>query len=288
MLLCEQVLSPVQLNILVGSILGDGTLTKIQGRRINSNYRERFGKSQLAYREWKVAHLSDYLYFNKTRTEISSKSQSMFTKLEKLFYGNNRIKQIPPEVLKLCTLPHFLATLYMDDGSLMISYRINHRLKKIYMTPHIALYLQSFTKEELELLNEHVTKVFKVKLRLSQRNDGNGYILKTTTVDDTFRFLDVISEVTTACPSMYYKTNWQDRLNLETMKWKSKYPDYEILTSSRQRSKKYSEDEIDGLIKMKLLGYTINEIAYTLDRTYWSTVYKWREITKESERLINV
>ena len=148
MYLYKSTLTPIQYNILLASILGDGTLAKIskKSRRINSNYREHFGEAQLDYRKWKITQLEGLLYFNKTKSEVLSRSLPLFTELEKLFYKSNRIKHIPEEILKSCKLPHFLATLYMDDGSLSISYRINHNLKKIYLTPHIYLYLQSFSK----------------------------------------------------------------------------------------------------------------------------------------------
>lgn len=281
-------LTPVQYNILLASILGDGTLAKItkKSRRINSNYRERFGESQLGYREWKVTLLEGLLYLNKTKSEVLSRSLPLFTELEKLFYDANRVKYIPEEVLKNCTLPHFLATLYMDDGSLSISYRVNHNLKKIYLTPHIYLYLQSFSKSDLELLRIHMIEHFKVKLTLSKRRDGFGYVLKTTAVDETFKFLRAIRPAILTCPSMFYKTNWNYRFTKEVMKYASKYPEYEVITSSTERSKAYSDDEIELLIKLKLFGYTDKDVAELLNRSYWSVVYKWKEIRKESVELI--
>ena len=73
-------LSSAQYNILLASILGDGTLTKItkKSRRINSNYR-----AQLGYREWKVEQLGGLLYFNIMKSEIISRSLPIFTELEK-------------------------------------------------------------------------------------------------------------------------------------------------------------------------------------------------------------
>lgn len=176
----------------------------------------------------------------------------------------------------------------MDDGSLSISYRINHNLKKIYLTPHIYLYLQSFSKSDLELLRNHIIEHFKVNLTLSKRKDGFGYVLKTTTVDETFKFLKAIRPVILTCPSMFYKTNWNYRFTQEAMKYASQYPQYEIITSSSERSKAYSEDEIELLIKLKLIGYTDKEIGEFLNRSYWSVGYKWHEIRKESIRLIQL
>lgn len=281
-------LPPPQYNVFPASILGDGTLTKItkKSRRINSNYREHFGKVQIGYREWKVDQLGGLLYFNKTKSELMSRSLPIFTELEKVFYKSDRIKRIPAQILKSCTLPYFLATLYMDDGSLSISYRINHRLKKIYLTPHIYLYLQSFSKSDLELLRNHISEHFKVNLTLSKRKDGFGYVLKTTAVEETFKFLKSIRPVILTYPSMFYKTNWNYRFTQELIKHSAKYPEYEVITSSSERSKAYSGDENELHIKLKLIGHTDKDVAQLLNRSYWSVVYKWPEIRKESLELI--
>lgn len=119
---------------------------------------------------------------------------------------------------------------------------------------------------------------FDITFRLSKPPDGQGNILKTTSVKDTFLFLDAISPVTYTCPSMYYKTNWNERFNMEKQKWKNRFPDFELLTSSSERMKPYSTEEIRILKKMKQEGAKIQEIADALQRSYWSVVYKWREI----------
>lgn len=282
MFLYKQLITEEQYNILLASILGDGTLAKITkaSRRVNSGYREHFGEAQLLYRQWKVDKLDGLLYFNEKKSEVLSKSLPIFTELEKLFYGENRVKRIPNELLLDCTLPHFLATLYMDDGSLSISYRVNHRLKKVYLTPHIYLYLQSFTKTDLEILRNHISALFNVNLTLSKRRDGTGYVLKTNSVNETFQFLQIIRTVILTCLSMFYKTNWNYRFTKELIKWNEKYPDYKVITSSSERSKAYSEDEIELLVILKSLGYTDKYISSILNRSYWSVVYKWSHIQK--------
>lgn len=174
----------------------------------------------------------------------------------------------------------------MDDGSLSISYRINHRLKKIYLTPHIFLYLQSFSRSDLELLKDHITEHFKVNLTLSKRKDGFGYALKTTTIEETFKFLLAIRPVILTCPSMFYKTNCNYRFTKELIKYSAKHPKYEVITSSSERIKAYSEGEIELLFKLKLIGYANNDVSELLQRSDWSVVYKWSEIRKESIELI--
>lgn len=148
----------------------------------------------------------------------------MFTELEPPFYDENRTKRITQNLISQCTLPIFLAVLYMDDGSLSISYRVNHRLKKIYLTPRIYLYLQCFSKECLMYLKSHLHINFNVDLKLSTRKNGYGYILKTTEVHQTYHFLETINTVTSCCPSMFYKTNWKFRLNQEIEKGIKNFP----------------------------------------------------------------
>lgn len=163
------------------------------------------------------------IYFNSKETTILLKSLPFITVLEPLFYDSNRNKRIPRAIIDQCTLPIFLAVLYTDDGSLSISYRVNHRLKKVYLTPHIYLYLQCFSKECLEYLATHLNKFFNVELKLSRRKDGRGYVLKTTSVNHTYKLLDAISIVAINCPSMFYKTIWEYRLIQEKEKWKTRY-----------------------------------------------------------------
>ena len=85
---------------------------------------------------------------------------------------------------------------------------------------------------------------------------------------------------------MFYKTNWNYRFTKELMKWSIKYPGYQVITSSSARSKNFSEDEINLLITLKLIGYSDKVIREIINRSYWSVVYKWRDVRMESIGLI--
>lgn len=110
--------------------------------------------------------------------------------------------------------------------------------------------------------------------------------MKPTAVDETFNFLRAVRSVILTCPSMFYKTNWNYRFTREAIKYSAKYPGYEVITSSSERNKTYSEDEIELLIKLKLIGYADKDVAGLLNRSYCSVVYKWSEIRKKSIELI--
>lgn len=159
-------LSEEQVAIFVASILGDGEITKCYAydRRINNSYREHFSLGQLSYREWKQRKLPDLLYLR--GNNLVSRSIPLMTRLFPLFYPNNK-KHIPFELLKNIYHPACILTLYLDDGSLLLSKRFNHKKKEIQFTPHIAFYLQAFSKEQLEKLATWMKDHYNIKVRTS-------------------------------------------------------------------------------------------------------------------------
>ncbi|PKR77989.1 hypothetical protein CEY16_08695 [Halalkalibacillus sediminis] len=76
----------------------------------------------------------------------------MITEHFPFYYDNDWLKHLPLTLLEKYMTPLFLSALYMDDSSLILSKRINHRLKKIYISSCIVLYLQCYVKEALEKL----------------------------------------------------------------------------------------------------------------------------------------
>lgn len=77
-----------------------------------------------------------------------------------------------------------------------------------------------------------------------------------------------------AIPSMRKKLDWEYRLNLE----KTKHPDMSVIVSKAKND--YTNEEIQFIIQAKQKGMTDAKIAKTLNRTYWSVVYKWQDIKK--------
>ncbi len=275
-------LSITQQNVLIASILGDGEITKLYpgSRRKNNSYREHFSPRQLDYRKWKLNLLPSNLYFNNAHTCLLSPSLPLLTEMYTYFYNDDRNKIMADNMLQLCTTPLFLATLYMDDGSLSISVQKNHLKKIIYLTPHIYLYLQCFSHEDLLKLQQHIFITYQIELKINKRKDGFGYVLKTTKVSETLKFLHVVFSSCADCPSMFYKTNWDFRFLLEIEKYRISHPDYCVIASSSDRNKNYTEEEYSQIFHMKSLGHTDKEIAETLGRSYWSVVYKWQDLRK--------
>ncbi|KGI86078.1 LAGLIDADG DNA endonuclease [Exiguobacterium mexicanum] len=268
-------LSDEQVAILVASILGDGEITKCYpyDRRVNNSYREHFGMGQLSYRQWKQQKLSNLLYLR--GNNLVSRSIPLMTKLFPLFYPNNK-KHVPFELLKDIHHPSFLLTLYLDDGSLLLSKRFNHDKKEIQFTPHIAFYLQAFSRHQLEQLATWMKARYDINVRTSGTPSGTGYYLKTTKVTDTFDILNLFEPYIAELPDFIYKLSWGTRLQTEVETYKQTHPDYKIRVSIPARP--YSDEDIALLINWKQQGVTDKEIARRLNRTYWSVVYKWQDV----------
>lgn len=278
-----------QQNVLLAMILGDGEITKLysKSRRKNNSYREHFSLQQLAYREWKCSLIPNLLYITIKSQTLRSASSKLFTELYPFFYTTAGRKQISEVLLSRCFHPLFLTILYLDDGTLSLSKSFNHKKKLIFLTANINLYLQSFPFEELVLLQHHIDDHFDIRFSLNKRHDGYGYILRTTSTKDSYKLLDLVQTETADLPSMYYKTDFSFRLNLEKEKFKNAFPDYQVLASHFDRCRPYSQHELIKLAELKAAGSTINEIANELGRSYWSIVYKTREIKKHTKKRIS-
>jgi hypothetical protein len=275
-------LTSIQQSALIASIIGDGEITKIYkgSRRKNNSYREHYGKQQEEYRKWKQTFFPDLFYLTIRSNTLRSPSHQLFTKLFPYFYDKKGNKQIPTPLLKYCKEIHFLAMLYMDDGSLCITKRVNHLKKRIYLSPLIALYLQNYPLEQLKLLQEYISSTFGIYFSINRRKDGHGHILRFTSTSNTYRFLETLKPITSSCPSMFYKTDWTWRFNHEKNQMINDFPDYSVISSSSERFKNYSDEEINKMIFYKNKGCTDNEIAKQLKRSYWSVVYKCGELRK--------
>lgn len=222
-----------------------------------------------------MQQLTDLLYIR--QNYLVSKSLPLLTELYPLFYPQH-LKVILMSLLPRCQHPLFLLTLYLDDGSLIISKRLN-RKGQLFVTPSIALYLQSFPLDQLTLFYRWLNETFSLNSRLSKTPNGSGYFLKTTRVTDALDFLHLLAPYTTALPNFSYKLNWSirfEQLNLD-------YPDHEVVASSPSRP--YTVDECSTILQLKEQGWTTQAIADELNRTYWSVTYKFGQLKKAMERV---
>lgn len=276
-------LSILQKNILIASIIADGEITKLypKSRRKNRSFREHYGIDQAGYRFWKAEKMNGLFYVRPKGGYLVSKSMPLFNMLYAYFCNTFGEKRVPKELFRYCKLPHFLAILYLDDGTLSISKRINHRKKLIYLTPHIYLYLQSFSQNDLKELQKHIVETFGFDFRISKRKDGYGYVLKLTKVNESLEFMNYVSSAVQDCISMKYKFDWHERFAAERQTLLLNYPDYFVECSNSDRFKNYQEDEITEMINLKVQGWNDQDIATKINRTYWSVVNKFSALRKD-------
>lgn len=269
----------LQEQLIFGSILGDGYISKGAARSKNFYYQEHFCKQQLSYRQWKLSKLRN-LGFSINGTFLRSPSHPYITDLHPQVYLNGE-KVITEEFLSKCTHPIFLASLYLDDGTLNFSYSFNQTKNIVYCHPNIRLCTLNFTPDENELLAIHLNRTFQTSFVVSKNPDGKGSHLTINKEKDVSFFLKTISFYSKEIPSMLYKTNLDAKLQISKKKIQDKYgKTVSITLSSSVRKKPYSKDEVSKIIQMKRSGSTDQEIADELGRTYWSIVYKISEIRK--------
>jgi hypothetical protein len=145
-----------QLQVLLGSLLGDGYLDKSE-RNLNASFGETHCIKQLPYLLWKKKMLSPFgtkIKIVKKGTEcvLSTPHLPVFTKLYRLFYKEKRkgkIKIIPQGFLQKHLKTLGLAVWYMDDGT--------------FCKTHLQsfIYTYCFTKKENYFLRNLICRRFK-------------------------------------------------------------------------------------------------------------------------------
>ncbi|HHV74878.1 MAG TPA: endonuclease [Thermoanaerobacterium sp.] len=262
-----------QLNIIVGSILGDGNLSYAPRSR-NAYYREHFCQQQYEYRLWKCAQLQDLGFKINKNNVLKSISHPVFSDLYEKFYVNKH-KTITYNNIKLLNEPVGIACLYMDDGSLVIS---KNNKPNITVNPIITLYTLNFSKEENMIMQEHIYKTFNVKFNLKKHPDGKKYILTIGKREEVFNFLDIVRPYASQIASMNYKWDIEKRIDDKYKK------DKRINTRDFYNRKflSYTDEDIDKIIDMKQNGYKNKDIANILNRSYWGIVWKLRDLKSKN------
>lgn len=269
----------LQEQIIFGSLLGDGYISTGSNRSVNCSYQEHFGESQRKYREWKLSYLND-LGFTINGNYLRSRSHPYFTSLYPNLYQNN-IKILTKEFLTKCIHPLFLLTLYLDDGSLIISYQFNKTKNIVYCHPSIVLYTLNFTHDENEILASYLNETFGTHFVTSGHPDGNRTLLKLNKEKEVRYFLNLFSHYKDELNCMAYKMNLEKNIESKLNNIRNRYgKDVTVQVSSSNRRRLYSDTEIDIMIQLKKSGYTDQHIANKLGRTYWSIVYKISELRR--------
>jgi len=114
-------------------------------------------------------------------------------------------------------------------------------------------------------------------LYLKKHPDGKGFILTTGKMSEIINFLYIVKPYVSQIESMEYKWNFEKRLQ-------------EIYESDNNVKKKdmsdrrfirYTDSEIETLIKLKKGGTTDKRIAEIAEKSYWGVVWKIRDLRKK-------
>lgn len=151
-------LSSIQHAIMIGSLLGDGTLRK-QGTRTNALFEVNHSFEYRTYVDWKYSTLKEFVLTppksrlgNGTRVayRFTTRSLPIFTEYYHWFYADSK-KRIPSDVR---LDPLSLAVWFMDDGAKSrTSYYLN---------------TQQFTFEEQVLLQKFLLNSFQLNTTLNK------------------------------------------------------------------------------------------------------------------------
>lgn len=199
-----------EMSIIIGTVLGDGTLTKSRNKRLTANLRLAHCLKQKAYCEHKASHLirhankGTYIVVSKInqskeyaktrkKTNTSIRFESRFTTdmytIYDLFYVNGK-KIIPDNIADLLT-PESVAIWYMDDGSIE-TIRDKRNGIIYYIKNAIRISTNGFTERDCIKLKDALESKFGLKLRLKKVDYGKHFCLYSKnrkTIEQFIRFI---------------------------------------------------------------------------------------------------
>ncbi len=280
-IIMETIINQLERNIIIGSLLGDGSLSKY-GRSKNAYYREHGCTKQKGYRQWKAAMLVTHGFRfvdSAVCSNVRSKSLPALTELFNMFYVNG-VKCITSDNIKFLDHPIGLACLYMDDGTLVID--STNRNNGKYLFPRIALYSLSFSKAENELLADHIKQVFNIDFKLKKRPDGKKFILELNKQSEIMKFINLVEPFVLEIPCMHYKIDISSNMNQKQKQLVNSYNKIDIANLNAE-SLSYSQEQVQLIIEQKKSGVSDKKIADSINKSYWGTVDKIRRLRKEGK-----
>lgn len=203
-----------EMDLIVGTILGDATLTKSRNSRETACLRFSHSMKQLEYCQYKSKELGRFAkrgvitptYFIKLRNKWyqSARFTTMYTKefydLYKWFYPDDK-KRIPENIGNFLN-NRAIAYWYMDDGG--ITKRIEKRDNRIdYKRFEITLHTNGFLKEDIELLAKAIHASCDIRFTLKKVDYGKHYVLHTKSRKEVQNFIDLVRPF--VVDSMLYK-----------------------------------------------------------------------------------
>ena len=186
---------------LIGMILFDGSMLN------NHTLYIRHGGKQLSYVDEKVEFISNYLTPNTINTSVDKagfKYRYANYNNKSLVYLYNKIYINKKKRLTKTILNRFneitLAIMYMDDGCLGL--RKDSKNPSIYKSREIHLNVQSFTKEEVFMLQNQLRLRWGIEFHYTT-DKGKPRLWCNT--KNTIKFLEIVAPIVREFPTMHYK-----------------------------------------------------------------------------------
>lgn len=277
----EVSLDQLEQNIIVGSILGDGSLT-YSPRSRNAYFREHFSLKQKEYREWKSKNIHSFSFRIENGCHLKSPSHPVFSMLYDRFFINGT-KTITPENIKLLNHPIDLACLYMDDGTLMIS--ASKRKKVITIHSTVGITTLCFSKAECEILVDYIQKVFDIKFYLCSNPYGKGWTIQFAKLKQIIKFFNLIKPYCSEVSCLKYKWDWYSRMELKKQALINEYgKTFNIeISSVNNIPNYYSLKDEEIIYAMRRDRKTSKEIVDALGRSYWGVTYKIQQMKQQGK-----
>lgn len=189
-------LNNYQRSIVIGSLLGDGSLVT-NWSKTNFSLQIAHSIKQEAYILWKYQILKDWIlskprYYERNKSiTIKTISHQEITELAILFYPNGK-KIIPDNIQKLINGPVVIAIWFMDDGNI---------IKRKGLVYGYHLNTQSFGKSENIILSQMLKDVYGIENML-ELNHGR-FRLRIMRKESRAKFREIVGRY--ILPEMKYK-----------------------------------------------------------------------------------
>ena len=209
------VLSLRQKALIIGSLLGDGTMRLGKNAR-NANFKVEHGLMQRKYVEWKYQILKP-LVFTKPKISYRYKENGekyakswwfrtirhpLLTEIYKKFYkgkGHRNGRKIISEDIKNDLNPFVLAVWIMDDGS--------------YSKKRVDISTYSFSLPEINILRRYLKECFNIQTRY-YRDRNKGYRIYCNQ-QETEKLIKIIRPY--IIPSMMYKIGFRNPVTTRSL-----------------------------------------------------------------------
>jgi recombination protein RecA len=197
-------LSPTQFQLILGSLMGDGSLSPNTRGRSGTRFRMGHGARQAAYLDWKVEMLGNIPCSRSTnaRGAVFADFHPLpeLAELHSAAYFGDGKKHLTWEYLKALT-PLALAIWYMDDGCFTLrSKGVQERTKG--GTGRIEICVEAISPGSRERLVQYLRDFHGLDMRLTERGARRKSVLRLTTAS-TEKFLRLVAPY--VHPSMEYK-----------------------------------------------------------------------------------